>query len=240
MSRKIVIILIAFITFSSTQQRDSIVRVGACETPGITWNVFVRDSIAYVADRGYVTTVNISDLLNPWIMDSLNSGPPIAAEGIYVQDTVAYCNLTGVGTRFITISVAKPDSLYLLGWCSLSSGGVWDPTGVVLKDTIIYLATGNGGVMQINVSDPSSPDTIKAYDTPGLAIDLAIKDTFIYIADVSSLQVVNVADPMNPHYVGSVSMPNICQGIFVRDSFAYATCASSVGINGSLQVVNVA
>ncbi|TES90233.1 MAG: T9SS type A sorting domain-containing protein [Candidatus Cloacimonadota bacterium] len=236
------IIFFCILAVSLTAQparSDSIVRVGACATPGITWGVCVQDSFAYVADRGYVTTVNISDPTNPWVACSLNSGPPIGALGIYVQDTVAYCNLTALGTIFITISVAKPDSLYLLGWCYLSGGGVNDPTGVILKDTVVYLATSTRGVMQINVADPSSPDTIQAYDTPGYSIDLAVKDTLVYIADVDSLQIINVANPMNPLYVSSVSMPSSCRGIYVVDTFAYATCVSNFGNDGSLQIVKV-
>lgn len=238
MHRRALAIILLSISLPFAQTQDTLIRVGACATPGITWGVYVRDSIAYIADRSYVTAIDVSIPANPWVVCSL-TGWPVAAEGIYVQDTVAYCNLTGLGTSFTTISVAEHDSLYLLGSCHLMSGGVWDPTGVVLQDTIVYLATGNGGVMQINVSDPSSPDTIKAYDTPRLAMDLAIKDTLVYVADVSSLQIINFANPLDPYFVGSVPMPNTCCGIFVVDSFVYAVCASTNGYNGSLQVVDV-
>jgi hypothetical protein len=171
--KKMSIIFLGLLFISPLLRADSIVRVGACATPGVTWNVVVRDSIAYIADRGIVTTVNIIDPYNPWVIDSINGGPPIGALGICVQDTVAYCNLTGIGTRFITLNISKPDSLNLLGWCRLSAGGMGNPTGIVLKDTIIYLATGDAGVMQINVADPSQPDTIKSFSSI-TAVDLAL------------------------------------------------------------------
>jgi len=241
---KIRIVLILFFCVfavslsAQTARNDSIVSLGSCATPGACWNVVVRDSIAYVADGGYVTTVNVSIPSNPWVVCSL-TGWPVAALGIFIQDTVAYCNLTGLGTAFTTIGIAKPDSLYLLGSCHLSSAGMGDPTGIVLKDTIIYLASSDAGVLQINVADPSSPDTIKYYDTPGGAMDLAVKDTLVYIADVTSLQIANFADPMNPSYVGSISLPSSCRSIFLVDSFAYVTCISGSGLNGSLEVVKV-
>lgn len=219
---------------------DSIVRVGACATPGVAWNVFVRDSIAYIADRDMVTTVNIINPYNPSVIDFINGGPPIAALGIYPFDTVAYCNLTGIGTRFITINISKPDSLSLLGWCSLSAGGMGNPTGIVLKDTIIYLATGNAGVMQINVSDPSQPDTIKSYSSIA-ALDLFLQDTLLFIVGGFSFKVLNVADPLNPFLLGSVPLPSTNRGVFVVDTFAYVTRYSEYSTDpfGYLVVINV-
>jgi hypothetical protein len=215
---------------------DSIERGGACATLGVTWNVFVRDSIAYIADRGIVTTVNIIDPYNPWVIDSINGGPPIGALGMCVFDTVAYCNLTGIGTRFITLNISKPDSLNLLGWCPCP-GAMGNPTGIVLKDTIIYLATGQAGVMQINVADPSQPDTIKSFSSITV-VDLALVDTLLYaVGGLEGLKILNIADPLNPILLGSVPIPQANRGIFVVDTFAYVTRYGDG--YGALLVVNV-
>jgi len=49
----LMLIFILAVTLAAQLARsDSIVRVGACVTPGITWGVYVQDSFAYVATRG--------------------------------------------------------------------------------------------------------------------------------------------------------------------------------------------
>ncbi|MCK4396869.1 T9SS type A sorting domain-containing protein [candidate division WOR-3 bacterium] len=214
---------------------DSIERVGACATPGVTWGVYVQDTFAYIADRGHISIVSISDPSSPWVTGTTTE---VWALGIHVKDTIAYLNSIGLQNRFETASVRDPAFPCRLGWCYVFLGGMGNPTGIVLKDTIIYLATGQpGGVMQINVSDPSQPDTIKAYYTPGVAVDLAMKDTLLYIADITSVQIINVADPLNPLFVGSVPMSSSCEGIFVVDTFAFATWVG--GEYGSLKVINI-
>jgi hypothetical protein len=223
---------------SEPVMQDSIVRVGACATPGVPWQVFVQDSFAYVADRSRITAVNVSDPANPWVVGSVNSGPPIAALGLCAQDSVVYCNLTALGGSFITISVADPESLYLLGECVVPTASGEDPTGVVTIDSMTFLANGDDGLTIIDVSDPSSPTIIDSFNTPGYALDLCIRDTLAFIADYDSLQVIGVADPTNPYRVGAVGTDYIeCYGISVKGDYAYL--GRSNGEFGRLEVVSI-
>jgi hypothetical protein len=234
----LVLLLIGF-TQAEAALPDTIYRVGATDTPGIPWGVFVQGDYAYIADRGRITIVDKSVPTTPWVRSSLNSGPPVAALGVFVRDTVAYLNPIGLGSSFVTVSVSNPDSLYILDWIIVSPSGGLPPTGVITVDTITYLAIGDDGLMMIDVSSPTSIDTIRSYNTPGLALDLSLKDTLVYIADFDSLQIINVVDPLFPVRVGAVGMPNGCQGIHVRDNLAYLVCQSSTGNDGSLQIVDI-
>jgi len=224
---------------TKTARADSIVRVGACATPGLCWNVIVRDSIAYIADRSATTTADVSNPSNPQVLSTLNDNSRSWALGLCLKDTVAYLNHIALSNTFSDVSVSDPESMYVLGWCYTHASGGTDPTGICTKDTIVYLAGGDDGLGIINVAIPTSPDTIKYYNTPGHTVDLTVKDTLVYIADVTDVIIINVADPLNPSYVGSVSMPSSCRSIFLVDSFAYATCISGNGLNGSLEVVKV-
>lgn len=230
-----IILFCNFVIFFTSQSSiaDSIVRVGACATHGVTWNIFVKDTFAYVVDRSSTTIINASIPSNPWVVGATSE---VRALGIIVNDTVAYANSIGLINRFEIASVSDPTSPYRLGFCYLSAGGMGNPTGIVLKDTIIYLATGNAGVMQINVSDPSQPDTIKSYSTIA-ALDLALQDTLLYVVGGSGLKVLNMVDPLNPILLGSVPVPNTNRGVFVVDTFAYVTRYGDG--YGALIVVNV-
>jgi len=233
------IILFCILAVSLTAQparSDSIVRVGACATPGVAFGVHVQGDYAYIADGGRLTVVNVADSSNPYVV-SYYSDVHVAPVGVFVQDTVAYNN-NGLVTRFSTVSVANPESLYRLGWCFTPTTGVM-PKGIVVSDTIAYLAHGTKGVQIINVAQPDSPYIIIAYDTPGYAFDLRIRDTLLYIADNDSLQIANVAVPNNPFRVGACGMPSGCWDVDIKDNYAYVACQSNFGTDGRLILVYI-
>jgi hypothetical protein len=237
------ILILALVVLVFTQAEaalpDTIYRVGATETPGVTWGVYVVDTFAYIADRGITSVLNVSDPSNPWLVDSIAVTPNSWSLGLFVKDTVSYLNYTGLGGRFSTLNVSNPESLSVLGWISVPFSSGPDPTGIIVVDTIAFLANGDDGLTIINVSSPISMDTIRTFNTPGNTIDLDVKNSLVYIADLDSLQIVNVADPTSPFRVGAVDMPIGCYGIDVIGNFAYVACHSSFGNNGSLQIVDI-
>jgi len=233
------IILLCIFAVSLTAQparSDSIVRVGACATPGITWGVFIQDSFAYIADCGAVTVVNVSNPSNPWVTGTTFDA---WAQGIFVKDTIAYTNSTGMQSRFETVSIVDPNSPYRLGWCYVSPTSGIDPIGICIVDTITYLAIGDDGLILINVSNPSFPDTIQSYITSGHAIDLAVQDTLIYIVDSDSLLIWNISNPFSLFPVSAIDMPTGCYGVCVLGSYAYVACLSNFGNDGRLVVVDI-
>ncbi len=215
---------------------DSIVRVGACATLGWTWGVFVQGDYAYVADRSYLTVVDVSLPSAPWVTGSL-SDIDVHPIGVFVIDTVAYHN-NGVNATFSTASVADPATPYKLGWC-FRANPTTEPKGIHVLDTLTYLANADKGLFFIDTADPGLPTVIDSFNTPGTALDLFVKDTLSYIADQDSLQIVSVADPTSAFRAGAVGMPNYCYDVFVVDTFAYVACQSNFGTDGTVQIVNV-
>jgi len=211
---------------------DSLELVGSCTTISSAREVYVIDTIAYVADRGRVTVVNVADPANPYVMGSTGEA---RANNIFVKDTVAYLNSDH--TWFETVSVADPFNPYRLGWCNIGPDG--DSKGLVLQDTIVYLTIGWFGIASISISDPASPYLIGKCDTPGDAYDLSMKDSLVYVADGWSLEIYNYADLLNPQHVGSCSLSLPQCGIFVRDSFAFLTGGGIGVINGYLHIVDI-
>jgi hypothetical protein len=238
---KLLIVVLALISFTQAKAAlpDTIYRVGATETPGIAWEVFLQGDYAYIADFGRITVVDKSVPTSPWVRSSLNSGPPVFSIGIFVRDTVAYLNPGGWSISFPTVSISNPDSMYVLDWINLSSTGDLTRSGVVTVDTITYIASGTNGFMMIDVSSPTSIDTIRSYNTPGNALDLFVRDSLVYIADFDSLQIVNVSDPTSPFRIGAVNVPTGCYGIDVVGNFAYLACQSTSGSDGSLLIIDI-
>ncbi|TES93836.1 MAG: T9SS type A sorting domain-containing protein [Candidatus Cloacimonadota bacterium] len=235
----IILFCIFAVTLSAQPAKaDSIVRVGACATPGLTWGVFVQDSFAYVADYNHFTIVNVSLPVNPTVVGSLFHPLYSGVLGSVVRDTIAYLN-SFLSGRFVEVSVSDPTAPYVLGSCWTYTGSGLDAKGICIKDNLAYIALGNTGFEIINAVPSTSPEPLDTFDTPGTALDLFVKDTLIYIADYDSLLIVSIADSTNPYRVGACKIPNGCYDVFVVDTFAYATSVSNFGSDGSVQVVNV-
>ena len=234
--RVFALLSLLLLTVCSFAQTDTIVRVGACATPGRPWSIYVKDTIAYIADCGAFTAINIVNPSNPYVVGTTSD---VWAQGFLIQDTFAYLNATGMQTSFDIASIANPESLYRVGWCHLSRGAQnWWPTGICIIDTIVYLAVSQAGIAMVNVSNPSSPETLGWYDTPGYATDFILRDTILYVADFDSLLILCVSDPLNPFRLGAVHLPTSCWwGVAIRGNYAYVTGASDY--TGRLAVVDI-
>ena len=213
---------------------DSIVRVGACRPLGWPWGVFVQGDYAYVAGRSYLSVIDISVPSTPAVVGSLRTFD-IQPVAVFVQDTVAHT--VQIGPEFATASVGDPTSPYQLGWCPIPMFSV-EPKGLMVVGSLAYVPDANRGLQVVDVSDPTAPAVIGSLDTDGIARDLHVRDTLVFVADGDSLQVVNVSDPTLPSGIGAVEMPNTCYDVFVVDTFAYVACQTGFGF-GSLEVVNV-
>lgn len=220
---------------AETASSDSIVRVGACATPGLTWGVYVQDGFAYVATRGGLAIVDVATPSNPNTISYIDN-VFISALGVAVTDTVAVLNAELIG-MLTNINIAAPGSPSLLGWCFTNSCVGIEPKGISVLNNVAYQAIGNLGFWIVDISVPDTPAVIDSFDTPGVVIDLFVKDSLAYIVDYDSLQIVNVVT--SPFRIGAVAMPNACYDVFVVDTFAYVVCQSNFGNDGSLQVVNV-
>lgn len=77
---------------------------------------------------------------------------------------------------------------------------------VVIKDTLLYIAQGEGGLLIVSIADPNNPKLIstKLSDIRGYSAKIDMKDSAIYIAagnfGVSVVDVGNAYDPVVTNY----------------------------------------
>jgi hypothetical protein len=109
-------------------------------------------------------------------------------------------------------------------------------TSVVIHEPYAYVVAGEGGLWVIAVTDPSNPEKVKHYmEESSAAVDLAVLDTNVYLADGSNgLRVVDVG-PEIPASVGLYPTIGFFENLDVANGYAYL----ADGTNG-FQVVNVA
>jgi hypothetical protein len=77
---------------------------------------------------------------------------------------------------------------------------------IIIKDTLAYIAQGEGGLVIINVKNPVNPSLITNFTQQirGYSYKLAMQDTIIYLASgLFGITTINVANPANPKFEGN-------------------------------------
>jgi hypothetical protein len=202
--------------------------------------VYVQSQHAYIADRGGVTSIDVSNPSAPYVVDYLNE-PGCQATGIMVVDTLAYVNSALTGPLFTILNVANPSEMIIISSELMPLyGGQPPPKGVFVKDSFAFLADGSAGFLIIDISDILDPISLCTLDTPGRVIDLFVRDTLVYIADLYRLLIVDIADTHNPAIIGSLyiggwSVYDVC----VSGDYAFITEEDAWNGYGKVNMVDV-
>jgi hypothetical protein len=104
--------------------------------------------------------------------------------------------------------------------------GDWVSFGVAVQDTFAYVAAGSNGMRIVNCADPARPVEV-GFLPAGHALDVAVRGTFVYLADDTVMRIVNVVNPGQPQEVGRYPARREIYGLAVRDTFAYLACLDS-------------
>lgn len=235
---RIVGVLITFIILSFAQQRDSIVRVGACATPGAADGVFTQGQYTYIADRGGLTSIEISIPSLPSVSYYLNQ-PRCEALGVYIKDTIAYLNSAG-GPSFTLVNISNPSLLVRISYVEVPIWGGAEPKGIYAGDTIAYFADGSAGFLIIDISNLLNPTILCTLNTPGRVSDLCVRDTLAYLADDDSLLIMNISNPYNPVIIGHISIPGSgAYDVWVTGNYAFVTEEDLFGGQGKVNMIDI-
>jgi hypothetical protein len=241
-------------------------QLGAVDSAGGD-DVYLADTLAFgVGDR--LTIVSVADSTRPRLVGS--AAKPGWSMGIWadglVQSAFAACHFEGLQVYDTRNTLQPVRDTGLLG----SDAAV----DIAVDGGKAYVAEYLSGLQILDVSVPSLPVFLGAYDSGQtvraatardsfafaswprprmLSIDVAdptqpakaggcenmfnppeamvIRDSFVYCAEASRLQIVNIARPREPMLVGNCFGDGVA--IVVRDSFAYTAA-------GAIRITNIA
>lgn len=211
--------------------------LGSIETPGDAGDVFVVDTLAYVADGlrwdgvewvGNFQIVDVTDPSSPALSGSYTV--PDWAEGVYVDAGLAYVASGWSGLQILDVS--DPSSPTLAGVFPGVADAAQD---VVVVGTLAYIADAGWGLKIVDVTDPASPLLLGEFNTPVGAEAVFVAGTTAYVADTASgLHIVDVAVPSNPTLRGVAgTVLGDASSVHVSGGRAFATAGNS------LQIVDV-
>ncbi|WP_417386550.1 Ig-like domain-containing protein [Gimesia sp.] len=136
-------------------------------------------------------------------------------------------------------------SVYLTSIDSRSSSATTDAAiAVDVVGNYAYIADRDGGLQIFDISNPSSPVHVGAYDfnQQGIAQGIDVVGNLAYLAvGEAGLQIIDISNPANPTFVGSIATPARARGVFVevKGAQTLAYVADDSGNGGGLQIIDI-
>jgi len=201
---------------------------GFFSVPGWSFDVVLEDNYAYLVGwRDGLRILNIENPAYPYEVGSFATEH--GSQGVAIRDTLAYLCDFAKGLRILNISDrTRP---YEIGFWATATGAC---CAVAISGSYAYIADGSDGLKVINIENPSNPYEVGFYDTY-YAWDVAIQDSFAYIADGGGLLIINIQNPSNPYEVGSLLIPDGPVVIAVKDSYAFVGGYD----RGNMRIINI-
>jgi len=201
------------------------------DTPGLAVDVSVSGTLALIADgTAGLQVADVSDPAQPRLAGNL---PLANAAAVALDGTHAYAISIGEGLIAADVSdPSHPIRTALLPWGgTATNGGVTlHVAGGHLFGTDLYT-----GLWIYDVADPAQPALLSNTPTYGLAWDLAVSGSRVFIAADFGIQIFDVSDSAAPSELGHFPLPGTAYGVVVRGDYAYVA-----DYWAGLRVVNIA
>jgi len=202
-------------------------------------NVFVADTLAYLASDDSMRVVNVKSPSNPYQVASVYLGETHND----VQVVGGYAYLTGDWDRSVT--VVDLSTLSVVG--SFISDGEWNG-GIFVTNNRAYVAIagrdcGQNRLEIVDVSQPSNPTFLGSYWT-SLIKGIAVDGSIVYAGDNSwLLHAVDMSDPSTPNYLGKCELQSGKavygdKAVAIYGNYAFVAIGSG-GCGAGLKVVDI-
>ncbi len=155
------------------------------------------DFYLYIVNSRDLWSIDVHDPVNPVVVDTLKDVQ--SANGIYIQDDIAFISHLTSGVRVVDIS--DPYTLSTLGYFD-TPGGCWQ---AVPKDNTVYVADSYSGLQIFDIADNSNSYMVSTLQTSYMAKAIGARDDFAYIAKYGyyGLDVIDISDVNEPLLTGS-------------------------------------
>ncbi len=119
--------------------------------------------------------------------------------------------------------ITDPVSPLFLGRIMDSLNVAW---GVAVNDSLAYLAYGYKELVIVNISSPESLKIVGVleYPQPGFGYDIAVQDSWVYIAAGAQFLAVNIIDPRYPNLRFQYYYPRNCRGLVIDNCRGFVAC----------------
>jgi len=198
------------------------------------WGVWENSSLnrALVADEyNGLAVVDIHNLNNA-VLDTcvLKAGEAddVSVDGThcYVADYTAGLKILDVSDPASPTCVGQLDSMLRFPECHC----------VTARDSFAFICwSPNPHFRSVSVADPQRPQNVAGCTMGSPPEVVALRDSFVYVAQDYEFLVINVARPRSPMVIGTCALPDYVYGMDVKGALAYV----ANGVSG-MQIISVA
>jgi hypothetical protein len=103
---------------------------------------------------------------------------------------------------------------------------------ILKKDSLLYIAQGEGGLLILNINDPENPDVVSTTTdyVKGYCSKIAMQDTAVYLAaGTFGVNVINITDLSAPHVTVSNLNVKPARNFYILGNYLY-TAISEQGV----------
>lgn len=208
---------------------------------GISAAIDIEGDYAFLADRrNGLQIYDISDEYNPLLISQLSVGYPdvIEAEGNLVLMATSSESPDGGRYRVDIIDISDIESPNVIGQFATSPGCAHWAKSIKINGEHAYVADNCNGILILDISSPSTPDSTGFIQTPGFPESIFINDIYLYIAaGLDGLLIYDIIDPLNPVPAGAYVSDNYFEHIEVNNNYAYI---ANNGLDEGLVIINIA
>jgi hypothetical protein len=203
------------------------VLVGGCTTNHHPQHLKVKGNFAYIADYLYLTTIDVSDVSNPFIADTIMSTETNIARRLDLVGDYVY-----LAQDFQGMTVYNISDPY-----NVTYAGRYNAYESVLDVRVInstaYITLRDTTMMVVDVSTPSSPSLLGWHDSnmpyptwPGIDVS----GNYAFVADSSLLRIIDVSNPSEPEFISYYNVYGPPLDVEVSGDNAYVANRSGVKI----------
>jgi hypothetical protein len=210
--------------------------LGRCATPNVAFGTAFDGRYAYVAcsDSG-VRVIDFQDPFNPSEVASL-----VVPDGAVVLEARGGCLFIGARTGGVRIAdVSNPRHPFEIGSYMIPGDFA---QSLRVRDTLLYAAFAESGLVVVNVSDPANPVKLATIGAGWYMVDLAISGDYAYasIANPPQMKVIDISNAEHPSLTSTYRPPPgmSFSGIAARGSRCY-TVIREKDPRGGLRVVDL-
>ncbi len=135
---------------------------------------------------------------------------------VYVDGNYAYCAMYD---GLMITGAFPPGAQVVFSNFPVEGGQGWR---LDKRNYFIYMASGDAGLVIIDVFDMNNPNEISRLDIDGYCFDVKLKDDLAVLAAGSQgLVIADISDIENPHIISDLPSNDIASAVAIDDTYAY-------------------
>jgi hypothetical protein len=182
------------------------------------------DLYAFISD--YSNGLNIVDISipsNPQLVGIINAGLGLVnTTFVDANNQLAYVSTSAGNFQIYDISTLPNEPTLLSGTFT----GSTNVNGLYASGNYLYLACGDIGLKIMDISNPSSPQSVSLFNTTGFANDVIVNTTYAYVADsFNGMLILDVSNPAAPVLKSKFTGTGQILGIYANNNNVF--CADN-------------